>query len=97
MLYQLPKPIAANYQYEALRIENMRYDGQQYTAEVVGVTNGQAVPFIFANRSGLHRVTECVITDAELDAVMAQFPEITVRLEAGIKCAMERLYSLVQS
>jgi len=94
MLYPLPIAIPANYAYEALRIENMRYDGTQYVAEVFGVTLGEVVPFIFATATGLHRISECTITDTEIDAFLAEHPEITVRLDAGLRCAMERLYAL---
>lgn len=98
MQYQLPSPISANYSYEALRIENMRYDGTQYTADVFGVTQNQCVPFIVANQSGsILRIAECVITDVEIDAVLAARPEITTRTEAAITSAMQRLYALIQS
>ena len=94
MLYQLPAPIPANYAYDALRIENMRYDGAQFIAEVFGVVGGQVVPFIFGTSTGLQRVSECTITDAEIDTCLAAHPEITARLDAGMRCAMERLYAL---
>lgn len=97
MLHQLPTPIPANYSYEAVRIENMRYDGSQYMADVFGVSGGQPLPLIIGTPSGLQRITQCVILDTEIDAVMAEHPEITVRLDAGLFRAMERLYALVQS
>ena len=94
MLYPLPTPIPASFNYEALRIENMRYDGTQYVADVFGVVLGEVVPFVFATATGLHRVSECTITDAEIDAYLAAHPEVTARLGAGLQCAMERLYAL---
>jgi hypothetical protein len=97
MLYQLPTPIPANYSYDAVRIENMRYDGTQYTADVFGVSGGQPLPLIIGTPSGLQRITQCAITDAEIDEVLATHPEITVRMEAGLFRAMQRLFALVQS
>ena len=96
MQYPLPQPIPANYSYEALRIENIQYDTarQCYVADVFGVSGGQTLPFIFRTPAGLQRVSQCVITDAEIDAVQAARPEITSRLDAGLVRAMERLYAL---
>ena len=97
MLHQLPTPIPANYSYEAVRIENMRYDGSQYMADVFGVSGGQPLPLIIGTPSGLQRITQCVITDAEIDTVLAAQPEITTRTAAAITSAMQRLYTLIQS
>lgn len=95
MKYNLPTPIAANYSYEAVLVENIRYEVGQYTADVFGVVDGQPMPLIFKSESGLlHRVPGCIITDAEIDEVIAAHPEITVRLDAGMFRAMERLYAL---
>jgi hypothetical protein len=99
MQYPLPTPIPAGFSYDALLINNVRYDAEArtYTADVFGITGGNAVPFIFMTRSGLQRVPICTITDTEIDEVMAADPAITVRLDAGLRRAMERLYALVNS
>ena len=96
MKYALPIPIPSGFQYDAVLIDNVKYDGTQYTADVFGVVNGEPLPFIFMTPTGLHRVPNCIITDAEIDAVLAEHPGMTVRLDAGIHRAMERLYALVQ-
>jgi hypothetical protein len=98
MIYPLPSPIPANYSYNAVRIEDMRYDPEVpgYRANVFGISSGQPMPLIFQNRSGLQRITECVISDTEIAAVQLINPDITV-LNAALTVAMQRLYSLVQS
>jgi hypothetical protein len=96
MKYQLPTPIPANLTYEAVLIENMKYDGSQYTADVFGVADGMPMPLIIKTASGIVRVPTCTITDAEIDQVIAANPAITVRLEAGMMVAMERLYAMVR-
>ncbi|MEI6165922.1 MAG: hypothetical protein WCS52_01890 [bacterium] len=95
MKYALPTPIASNYSYEAVLIENVKYDGTQYTADVFGIVDGQPIPLIFKTAEGLIRIPQCTITDEEINAVMAAHPEITVRLDAGLVRAMERLYELI--
>ena len=99
MQYPLPTPIAANYNYEAVLIDDLQYDPihHTYNAEVFGVTSGQVVPFIFGTREGLQRISSCTITDAEVDAVMAAHPEITDRVQAGLQRAMDRLYALINA
>jgi hypothetical protein len=100
MIYPLPQPISANLVYDALRVENVRYQAEQsaYVADVFGVTGGIPLPLIFRTSSGsLQRVTTCTITDAEIDAVLQAHPEIGTRLEGGLARAMERLYALLQS
>ena len=97
MIYPLPRTIPAGYSYDSLRIENIRYDGTQYTADVFGMVDGEPLPLIIKTASGLHRVPTCTITDEEINAVLADNPDITDRLQAGLKRAMERLYALVQS
>lgn len=97
MIYVLPRPISAGYSYDSLRVENIKYDGIQYTADVFGIVDGEPMPLIFKTAAGLHRVPTCTITDAEINAVLAENPEITDRLQAGLKRAMERLYALAQS
>lgn len=97
MIYPLPRPISAGYSYDSLRIENIQYDGTQYTADVFGMVDGQPMPLIFKTASGLHRIPTCTITDEEINAVLAENPDLTDRLQAGLKRAMERLYALIQS
>lgn len=99
MIYPLPTPIPANYQYEALRIEDLRYVPEQaaYVCEVYGIAGGQPMPLIVANSQGIQRVQNVAVTDAEIDAVLAAHPEITSRMEAGLARAMERLYTMVRS
>ncbi|MEI6166010.1 MAG: hypothetical protein WCS52_02340 [bacterium] len=95
MKYALPIPIDSGFKYDSVLIDNVKYDGSKYTADVFGVVNGEPLPFIFQTPAGLHRVTNCIITDAEIDAVLAEHPGLTVRLDAGIHLAMERLYALI--
>lgn len=97
MIYQLPRPIQAGYAYDSLRIENIQYDGTAYTADVFGIAEGQPMPLIFKTASGLHRITSCTITDTEIDAVLNDNPDVTDRLQAGLKRAMERLYDLLEA
>lgn len=55
------------------------------------------MPLIFANSQGIQRISQCIVTDAEIDAVLTNRPEITSRMEAGLARAMERLYTMVRS
>ncbi len=78
MICTLPTPVPANYDYTGLRIENIQYDGSQYTADVYGMVDGQAVPFIYKSASGaLHRVSQYSITDAEINDMLAIHPEMS--------------------
>ena len=101
MIYPLPTRIAANYSYDAVRIEDMRYDAdnRQYVAQVFGITCGQSVPLIFKSlgQAGLQHITTCTITDAEIDAELIVNPQTPDRLTAGLACAMMRLQRLVNS
>ena len=99
MNYSLPIPILANYSYDAVRIEDMRYDPAipGYYAAVYGVSGGQPMPLIFRNSQSLCRITECSITDSEIAQTMATNPEITSVLQAALKVAMDRLYLLVRA
>jgi hypothetical protein len=98
MIYPLTTPVPANFTYDALRVENMRYEAGVYTADVFGISGGQPMPFIFRTRTGsLQRITQASITDAEVDEVIAAHPEITVRIDAGMLKAVQKLMMLVES
>ena len=100
MIYPLPSPIPANYSYDAMRVEDMRYDESipGYTANVFGVSGGQPMPLIFRDASGaLQRVTVATISDAEIKQVQEADPSITTVLEAALKVAMMKLYGMAQS
>ena len=94
MIYPLSTPIPANLTYDALRIENIRYDGTQYTADVFGLVNGEPMPLIYRSVSGvLHRVSEYTITDAQINDVLSVHPEIPVteRIQAAMLLAVQIL------
>jgi hypothetical protein len=100
MIYPLPSPIPANYSYDAVRVEDMRYDESipGYTASVFGVSGGQPMPLIFRSGTGtLHRVTEAKITDDEIKTVMDADPSIHTVLDAAFRVAMSKLGALVQA
>jgi len=98
MIYPLQVTVPANFTYDALRIENMRYEDGVYTADVFGVSRGQPMPFIFRTRTGsLQRITQASITDAEVDEIIAAHPDITVRIDAGMLMAIRKLMMLVAS
>lgn len=99
MIYNLPRPIPSNYSYDAVRIEPPRYvpEDRCYVTEVFGVVSGVPCPLVLGNSAGLQHITECRITDAEINAVLADHPGMTDRMEAGLLRAMERLNALVQS
>lgn len=100
MIYPLAQPVPSNYKYNALRIENIRYDGTQYTADVFGVVNGESLPLIYASASGeLHRVSEYTVSDDQINQVLAAHPEIlpTDRMRAAMVFAVQQLYAAVNS
>lgn len=99
MIYPLPTPIPSNYSYTAVRIEDMRYDAEipGYRANVFGINGAHPMPLIFGTRSGIMRVTECIITDAEIAQAMEADPTLEKTLDAALKVAMQRLYAIVNS
>jgi len=100
MIYPLTIPIPANLHYDSLRIENIQYDGTQYTAEVFGMVNGEPMPLIYRSISGvLHRVSQYTITDLEINEVLASHPEIlsTERIKAAMLLAVQRLQEAAAS
>lgn len=99
MIYPLPVAITSNYEYSALRIENIQYSPGQYTADIFGMVDGQPMPFVFRNSAGLQHITTVAITDEEINTVLAARPDLDPndRMGAALIRAMERLYALVHS
>ena len=97
MTQLLPRPLPSNVSYQAVRVENPSYDpvARQYTARVYGVCRGEAMPLILSTAVAVRRVEDVVITDAEIDAVLAAKPELgTDRIAAAMARAFERLYAM---
>lgn len=100
MIYPLPNPVPANFCYTSLRIENITYDGTQYTADVFGMVDATPVPLIYKSSSGqLHQVGRYSITDEDINAMLAAHPDMpaTDRMAAAMAVAVERLYEAVNS
>jgi hypothetical protein len=100
MIHPLPSPIPANYHYDAVRVEDMRYDETipGYTASVFGVSNGEPMPLIFRSGTGaLHRITTARITDSEIKLAMEADPAVETVMAAALRVAMAKLYALVQA
>lgn len=93
----LPVPLPSNVSYQAVAVERPTYDPvlRQYTARVYGVCRGEVIPLILSTAVAVRRVEDVVITDAEIDAVLAAKPELgTDRIAAALARAFERLYAL---
>lgn len=93
----LPVPIASSIMYQDIAIEDPTYDmiGKRYTARVYGVCQGITMPLIISTPVAVHRIEDVVITDAEIDAILAERPELgTDRLTGAMARAFERLYAL---
>jgi len=94
----LPSPIQSKIVYEAVMVENPVYDpvGRRYIARVYGVCRGTVMPLILSTAIAVRRIEETVITDAEIDEVLAARPELgTDRIAGALARAFERLYALV--
>lgn len=93
----LPRPLPSNLVYDAVEVENPSYDPilRQYTARVYGVCHGSIMPLIILTAVGVRRVEDVVITDVEIDTVLATRPDLgTDRIAAALVRAFERLYAL---
>jgi hypothetical protein len=92
----LPAPVQARIAYDGVMVENLVYDpiGHAYTCRVYGVCRGMAMPLILSTAVAMRRVEEVTVTDEEIDAVMAERPEITDRLDAAMVRAFGRLSAL---
>lgn len=94
----LPRPLPSNVLYQAVQVERPTYDPmlRQYTARVYGVCRGEVMPLIFSTAVAVRRVEDVVITDTEIDAVLAAQPELNGdRIAAALSRAFDRLYALV--
>jgi hypothetical protein len=63
----------------------------QYTARVYGMCRGEVLPLIVSTAVAVRRVEDVVITDTEIDAVLAAQPAITDRVQAAFVRAFTRL------
>ncbi len=97
MKQPLPFRLASNVVYDAVEVEQVSYDPltKQYSARVFGVCGEHIMPLIFVTRRQLRRIEEVVITDDEIDQVIAAHPEYAnERVPAAMYRAFERLAAM---
>lgn len=97
MTQTLPSPLPSRVVYDSLLVENPVYDpiGLFYRAKVYGVCRGNVMPLILSTPVAVRRIEEVTITDAEIDAVIEQRPElVNNRMAAAMVRAFGRLYAL---
>lgn len=97
MQQSLPHVLPSNVAYDAVAVENPSYDpiARQYSARVYGVCNGYVMPLIIRTLVAVRRVEDVVITDAEIDAVIAGRPDLASdRVGAAMVRAFQRIYAL---
>ena len=93
----LPIAINSNIQYQEIAVEDPKYDmiGKRYMARVYGVCNGNIMPLIIVTPVAVHRIEDVFITDEEIDAILAERPELgNDRLTGALARAFVRLYAL---
>lgn len=92
----LPAPVNARISYDSVMVENLVYNpvDKEFMARVYGVCRGMVIPLILCTNVAMRRVDSVTISDVEIDAVMAEKPEITDRLDAAMVRAYARLVSL---
>jgi hypothetical protein len=92
----LPQPVQSRIAYDSIMVENLIYDpiNKAFVARVYGVCRGMTVPLIISTNVAMRRVDEVTISDVEIDAVQAEKPEITDRLDAAMVRAYARLVAL---
>ena len=97
MTQTLPSPLPSRVVYDSLLVENPVYDpiGLFYQARVYGVCRGNVMPLILSTPVAVRRIEEVTITDAEIDAVIEQRPElVNNRMAAAMIRSFTRLYAL---
>jgi len=97
MKQPLPYRLPSNVVYDSVEVENVSYDpeARQYAARVFGVCSGTVMPLIIVTRVQVRRVEDVVITDDEIDAVIAEHPEYASnRVGAALVRAFQRLSAM---
>lgn len=93
----LPQPLPAGIVYEAVLIEDAAYDpiARQYRARVFGICKGRPLPLILNTAVQLRHIEEVVVTDAEIDQVLAVRPDLNSdRVSGALAASFRRLYEL---
>jgi hypothetical protein len=95
----LPQPLPSNITYDAVLIDESTYDpiAREYRARVFGVCKGRPLPLILNTAAKLRHIEEVVVSDAEIDQVLAVRPDLNNdRVSGALAASFRRLYELAR-
>lgn len=99
MRKELIEALPSHVDFDALEVENIQYDpvGRRYSCRVYGVCDGVVMPLIIRTAVAVRRVEDISIADAEIDAYLADNPDLPQdRVTGALGAGLKRLYALAQ-